>query len=150
MPNRRRSSCIGTYGRLLMKRRSWGAVQPLERSAWPFPNRFAGFIGIGAAAGVGDDWAGAAWATGLALGTAFTGATAFAGAAGATAFAATTGFAGTPGFAGAGGFAGATAFAGVGGGGATVTASCRRTCSGGAVSEAVAGRGSGPAGRGPS
>src|SRR3954452_17794523 len=26
MPNRRRSSCIGTYGRLLMKRRSCGAV----------------------------------------------------------------------------------------------------------------------------
>ena len=36
IPNRRRSSCIGTYGRLLMKRRSWGAVQPAGGSgAWP-------------------------------------------------------------------------------------------------------------------
>ena len=39
--NRRRSSCIGTYGRLLMKRRSCGAVQGEPRSApfwpgWPF------------------------------------------------------------------------------------------------------------------
>jgi hypothetical protein len=28
IPNRRRSSCIGTYGRLLMNRRSCGAVHP--------------------------------------------------------------------------------------------------------------------------
>ena len=35
MPKRRRSSCIGTYGRLLMKRRSWGAVH------WPLRSGFA-------------------------------------------------------------------------------------------------------------
>ncbi len=41
MPKRRRSSCIGTYGRLLMKRRSCGAVQPLD-VGWAGRGRRAG------------------------------------------------------------------------------------------------------------
>src|SRR4051794_41311303 len=53
MPNRRRSSCIGTYGRLLMKRRSCGAVHwvlgpPFE---CPFIGPFAVPLVVGPAGG---------------------------------------------------------------------------------------------------
>src|SRR4051794_41824271 len=62
MPNRRRSSCIGTYGRLLMKRRSCGAVHwvlgpPFE---CPFIGPFAVPLVVGpAGAGIGGGGGGA-------------------------------------------------------------------------------------------
>lgn len=105
-----------------MKRRSWGAVQPLGRSPWPFIWRFGDGIigdgitgdgitggGIGVAIGIGADVG--PWATsGSDDGT-----------------------------------TGGTGLAGIGGrGGAAVSASCARSCSGTAVSDAVAGCGSGP------
>ena len=61
IPNRRRSSCIGTHGRLLMNRRSWAVVHvergPSKVPAWP-PGPAGSWTGaIATVEGAATGWA---------------------------------------------------------------------------------------------